>query len=44
MLAELVSQCSIKFKMQSVKLRLKENVQWRNDISFEKDTEKVVLL
>ena len=38
MLAESVSQCSIKFWMQSVMVCLKGNVQWRNYISFKKDS------
>ena len=35
---------NIKFLILSVMAYLKKDVLWRNDISFKKDTEKVVLL
>ena len=43
MLVESVSQCSIMFQMQLMIMCLK-NVQWRNSISFKKNTGKVVFL
>ena len=44
MLAESVSQCFIRFLILSVMAHSKEDVLWRDDIVFKKDTEKVVLL
>ena len=44
MLTKSVSHFNIKFYMQLMMVFLRENVWWRNNISFKKDIEKVVLL